>query len=139
MALRAVDFCAASPHKHCAHLMLWGGMMNKLMSAAVLSILVGSLSFSSEALALTASNTPTDDTSVGRHLAETVCSDCHQIGPEAPPSKNPKAPNFVDISKLPDLSIKVFLRSSHPTMPNFILSLEEIDSVTAYIKSLGRK
>lgn len=37
-----------------------------------------------------------------------------------------------------ELAIKVFLRSSHPTMPNIILSPEEIDSVTAYIRSLSR-
>jgi len=35
-----------------------------------------------------------------------------------------------------ELAIKVFLRTSHPTMPNFILSPEEIDSVAAYILSL---
>jgi hypothetical protein len=38
-----------------------------------------------------------------------------------------------------ELAIKVFLRTSHPTMPNFILSPEEIDSVTAYILSLAQK
>jgi mono/diheme cytochrome c family protein len=36
-------------------------------------------------------------------------------------------------------TIKVFLRTSHPTMPNFILSPEEIDSVTAYILSFAQK
>jgi hypothetical protein len=38
-----------------------------------------------------------------------------------------------------ELAIKVFLGSSHPTMPNIILSHEEIHSVTAYILSLARK
>jgi BolA family transcriptional regulator, general stress-responsive regulator len=35
------------------------------------------------------------------------------------------------------LAIKVFLRSPHPSMPNFILSSEEIDSLAAYIHSLS--
>jgi mono/diheme cytochrome c family protein len=81
------------------------------------------------------------DPSLGRHLAETVCSTCHQTraAPSAP-SPNPYAPSFVDISRMPsmsDLAIKVFLRSSHRSMPNIILSSEEIDSITAYIRSLS--
>ncbi len=83
------------------------------------------------------------DTSIGRHLAQTVCSACHQTDASSPtPGPNPNAPSFVDISRMPsmsDLAIKVFLRSSHPTMPNIILSTQEIDSVTAYIRSLSRK
>jgi hypothetical protein len=38
----------------------------------------------------------------------------------SPPGKNPAAPSFVDISRMPsmsELAIKVFLRTSHPTMP----------------------
>jgi mono/diheme cytochrome c family protein len=83
------------------------------------------------------------DSSVGRHLAETTCGACHRIGPAASPqSANPVAPSFVDISRMPstnELAIKVFLRSSHPTMPNIILSPEEIDSVAAYIVGLAGK
>ena len=84
---------------------------------------------------------PSRPTAVGRRLAETVCSACHQIGATVS-SKSPKsgAPSFVD--RMPwtnELSIKVFLRSLHPTMPNIILSPEEINSVAAYIVSLARK
>jgi mono/diheme cytochrome c family protein len=83
------------------------------------------------------------DPSVGRHLAETVCIACHQSSAASPP-QSPKsaAPSLVDISRMPstnELAIKVFLRSSHPTMPNIILSPEEIDSVAAYILSLAKK
>ena len=82
------------------------------------------------------------DPSVGRHLAETTCGACHQI--EADSSQSPKsvAPSFMDISRMPstnELAIKVFLRSSHRAMPNFILSPEEIDSVAAYIVGLAGK
>jgi cytochrome c553 len=80
---------------------------------------------------------------VGRHLAETVCSACHKIEAYSQgPGPNPNAPNFVDISLMPsmsELAIKVFLRSPHPSMPNIILSSEEIDSIAAYIKSLNKK
>ena len=79
----------------------------------------------------------------GRQLAETVCSACHQIDTHSQgPGPNPDAPNFVDISRMPsmnELAIKVFLGFPHPSMPNMILSPEEIDSVTAYIGSLNKK
>jgi mono/diheme cytochrome c family protein len=86
---------------------------------------------------------PSQPTALGRRLAETTCSACHQI--EAAESfQSPKsgAPSFVDISRRPstnELEIKFFLRSLHPTMPNIILTRKEIDSVAAYIVSLARK
>ena len=82
------------------------------------------------------------DPSVGRRLAETTCSACHQIDAASPQSPNSDAPSFAEISRMTsmtELAIKVFLRTSHPTMPNFILSPEEIDSVAAYIVSLAGK
>ena len=83
------------------------------------------------------------DPALGRRLAETVCSACHQIDAASPdPGASSNAPSFVDISRMPstnELAIKVFLRSSHPTMPNIILTPEEIDSVAAYIVGLTQK
>jgi cytochrome c553 len=65
---------------------------------------------------------------VGRHLAETVCSACHQIDAYSQgPGPNPDAPNVVDISQMPsmnELAIKVFLGFPRPS-PNMILSPEE--------------
>jgi mono/diheme cytochrome c family protein len=110
--------------------MLWSRIVSKFTIAIALIVSAGFL-------------TPATDPGVGRHLAETVCSACHQIDAYSQgPGPNRDAPNFVDISRMPsmsELAIKVFLRSPHPTMPNFILSPEEIDSVTAYILSLARK
>jgi hypothetical protein len=37
------------------------------------------------------------------------------------------------------LSIKVFLRSTHPTMPNLILSDPQMDALAAYILDLRGK
>jgi mono/diheme cytochrome c family protein len=108
--------------------------MTKLTIATAL---LGSISL------VTSTSAQSTDLSAGRHLAETVCSACHQIDATSPnPEPISGAPSFVDISRMPsttELAIKVFLRTSHPTMPNFILSPEEIDSVTAYILSLARK
>jgi mono/diheme cytochrome c family protein len=112
----------------------------------ITTALLGSISFlpaTQTAAGTTASSADSADLSAGRHLAETVCSACHQVSATSPtPSPNPAAPSFVDIGRMPsmsELAIKVFLRTSHPTMPNFILTPEEINSVTAYILSLGGK
>jgi len=83
------------------------------------------------------------DPAIGRNLAETSCSACHRIDAASPPKiANLDAPSFLDISRMPsttELAIKVFLRTSHNSMPNFILSPEEIDSVAAYIVGLTKK
>ncbi len=85
----------------------------------------------------------TADPTVGRHLAQTVCADCHQIAPgSAAKTPNTGAPSFVDVAQMPsttELSIKVFLRSSHRAMPNILLTTEEIDSVAAYIVGLRKQ
>jgi mono/diheme cytochrome c family protein len=103
----------------------------------IATALLGSILF------LTSASAQSADPSLGRHLAETVCSACHQIDAAAlNPEPSSGAPSFVDIARMRsanELAIKVFLRTSHPTMPNFILTPEEIDSVTAYILSLARK
>ena len=116
--------------------------MTKPTIATALLGSISFLTFAQMASGMTASSAQTADPSTGRHLAEIVCSACHQISTTSPPGRNPAAPSFVDISRMPstsELAIKVFLRTSHPTMPNFILSPEEINSVTAYILSLARK
>ena len=115
--------------------------MTKITIATALLGTVSFLASAQLASGIEVSGPQSVDPSVGRHLAETVCSTCHQISTTSP-SPNPAAPSFVDISRMPsmsELAIKVFLRTSHPTMPNFILTPEEIDSVTAYILSLARK
>ena len=103
---------------------------------AAITALVGSIAIA------TAAGAQTVDPSIGRRLAETVCSECHQIDAASPPGSNPAAPSFVDISRMTsttELAIKVFLRSSHPHMPDIILSPEEIDSVAAYIIGLAHR
>jgi mono/diheme cytochrome c family protein len=80
---------------------------------------------------------------VGRQLAQRVCSACHQVGPvPTPQPENSNAPSFIDISRMSstnELAIKVFLRTSHPTMPNIMLDQEEADSVAGYIVGLAKQ
>ena len=74
------------------------------------------------------------DPAAGRQLAEASCLSCH--GSAAAPRQ---APAFATIAAMPSTtarSLGVFLRTSHPPMPNFVLSATERDDVIAYILSL---
>jgi hypothetical protein len=51
------------------------------------------------------------------------------------------APDFVDIANgqaVTAMSLAAFLRTPHPSMPNLILSSDEMSDVIAYILSLRR-
>jgi len=83
------------------------------------------------------------DPAAGRRLAASLCVECHRIDEKTPAKDEAsKAPSFVDVARLPsttELAIKVFLRSSHRQMPDFILTPYEIDSLSAYIVGLTPK
>lgn len=109
------------------------------------SAFLSTLAFLSGAMApgLSVAMAQSADSSAGARLAQETCASCHAIGAD-PAAKSPdtKAPPFLAVAKMPsttELSIKVFLRSSHRNMPNFILSSEEIDAIAAYILSLNQK
>jgi hypothetical protein len=88
---------------------------------------------------LFAQNSPGDADS-GRIYAIHWCSECHSIEPAT--AGTGFAPDFTAIAKLPSttaLSLKVFLRSNHDLMPDFILKLTETDDIVAYILSLKRR
>lgn len=77
----------------------------------------------------------------GAKLVKSECAACHAIGEETK-SPEPKAPRFADVAALPsttELSLKVFLRSSHKNMPNIMLEPDEIDAAAAYILDLKKK
>ena len=83
------------------------------------------------------------DPTTGAQIAKAECASCHAVGADAEAkSPDPKAPRFIDVANMPsttELSLKVFLRSSHKNMPNIILAREEIDSLASYILGLGGK
>ena len=77
----------------------------------------------------------------GEKLVKGECAACHAIGEEAK-SPEPKAPRFADVAAMPsttELSLKVFLRSSHKNMPNIMLEPDEIDAAAAYILGLKKR
>jgi cytochrome c len=81
-----------------------------------------------------------DGAAAGHRLAAAWCSECHAIE-AAPTGKATAAPDFADIASRPSttaLSLKVFLRTSHPSMPNIIIAPDQADDLANYILSLKR-
>ena len=81
-----------------------------------------------------------DSTVAGRRLAEAWCTECHSID-ATPTRKVTAAPDFADIANRPSttaLSLRVFLRSNHPSMPNIVIAPDQTDDLVNYILSLKR-
>jgi mono/diheme cytochrome c family protein len=79
------------------------------------------------------------DEAAGRRIAEHVCSKCHEVHSEEAKSPNPRAPNFARLAADPSVtgySLQALLRTPHRTMPEIMLSNEELDDVVAYLLSL---
>lgn len=80
-------------------------------------------------------------TEPGRRLAERWCDECHVPGA---PVKGQAgvAPSFRAVANDPattERSVRVFLRSPHPTMPNVSLTREQIDDLVTYILGLKER
>jgi mono/diheme cytochrome c family protein len=74
----------------------------------------------------------------GRAFAQRICATCHGIVAGAP-SAVAGAPNFYSIAATPGMSplaLRVALETPHHSMPNLMLSADELRDVTAYIMSL---
>jgi mono/diheme cytochrome c family protein len=84
--------------------------------------------------------TAADSVAAGRKLAEAWCRSCHAIDANGARTES-AAPDFVAVANLPsttELSLKVFLQSSHHNMPNLMLAPEQAGDVVNYMLSLKR-
>jgi mono/diheme cytochrome c family protein len=86
---------------------------------------------------------PSGSASDGRHLAEAWCKECHAIEATTAGTTGAAnaAPAFTAIANQPsttELSLKVFLRSSHRSMPNLVIAPDQADDLVNYILSLKR-
>ena len=80
------------------------------------------------------------EVAAGHAFARNACQPCHAVEAE---QRRPRmiviGPAFREIANTSGMTataIRVFLRTSHPKMPNLILTPEETDDVIAYILSL---
>src|SRR5690349_16515612 len=66
----------------------------------------------------------------GHDLAKTLCRDCHRVD-SGDPLLPTGAPAFAGVAALPSttaLSLRVFFKSNHETMPNYQLTPDQIDN-----------
>ncbi len=99
-------------------------------------VILGAMVIASEAAL---AQDPLGNAVQGEDLARAVCVDCHAIDPGFRGTDITGAPSFQDVADMPSatpLSLRVFLRSPHLTMPNFALTDDQIDDLIAYIHSL---
>jgi mono/diheme cytochrome c family protein len=80
------------------------------------------------------------DVQQGRQLALDVCGSCHAVRAGATQSPLATAPSFEEIAHMPGMTeaaVAVWLTAqSHPTMPNLILSPQQVRDLSAYLLSL---
>jgi len=79
------------------------------------------------------------DPQKGFKYAKDVCSPCHAIAAEQPNSPVAEAPRFEDIANTSGMTATALIawfQTSHPTMPNVILTDEQTRDIVQYILSL---
>lgn len=79
------------------------------------------------------------DMRAGLAFARANCAECHAVTDTEDKSPNTGAPTFASVAKTPGMTgraLAVWLQTSHPTMPNFLVTEEDRNNVIAYIMSL---
>jgi cytochrome c len=81
-----------------------------------------------------------DSVSAGHRLAAAWCKDCHAIeaGSAGAPGRAPDFLRIANRASTTELSLKVFFRSNHRSMPNLIIAPGQADDLAHYILSLKR-
>jgi mono/diheme cytochrome c family protein len=77
----------------------------------------------------------------GYAYAAAHCAACHAIRRGEDLSPNPDATPFETIANTPGMTgyaLTVWLNTSHPTMPNFIVEADRIEDVWAYMATLKK-
>jgi mono/diheme cytochrome c family protein len=79
------------------------------------------------------------DASPGETLAHSWCSECHSVARGDLKSPKPGVPSFTAIALQPstsETSLRAFLTTPHPHMPNIKLTATELNEIVVYILSL---
>jgi mono/diheme cytochrome c family protein len=78
------------------------------------------------------------DPAAGASLAREVCAKCHVVAEDQmiDPAVGPSLLEVAEDPATTELSLRAFLQTPHPTMPNLMLTPEETDDIVAYLLSL---
>jgi mono/diheme cytochrome c family protein len=77
----------------------------------------------------------------GEALALEICSDCHVVSDRQVRVETVSLPSFRAVVNYPEYTeiwFRTFMRTTHPTMPNFILTDQQLDDLTAYNNALKK-
>ena len=98
-------------------------------------LVAGLLAASSPAYAQTSYGDPT----AGMTLALHSCAQCHIVAGRQAGPVPVGVPTFADIARMPSttvLSLRAYLQTPHPPMPDLALTRREMEDVIAYILTL---
>ena len=75
------------------------------------------------------------DPAAGADLARGVCAQCHLVSEDqmVDPGIGPSLLEVAEHPATTELSLRAFLQTPHPTMPNLRLTLDETDDIIAYL------
>jgi mono/diheme cytochrome c family protein len=104
---------------------------------------IGLIAFTLSAAATAAHAQEAGNAGEGLAYARAHCAECHGVETARDDfSPNADAPDFSVVANTPGMTgraLVVWLQTSHPTMPNFIIPPEARDNLVAYIMSLKTK
>jgi len=101
--------------------------------------LVSSIAVVALLIAVRAGQAQQIDPKQGLIVAKQICAQCHVVESEQPSIPAAGAPRFKDIANTPGMTetaFKAFFQTSHHTMPNVILTGDQMNEIIAYIMSL---
>lgn len=82
------------------------------------------------------------DPAGGQAIATRDCAGCHLVTDRQPGPATDGVPSFTAIARMPsttELSLRAFLRTPHPPMPDLALTRRQIDDVVSYILDLRNR
>ena len=107
-----------------------------------MKVLLSALFFGSVALAGTAAAQDSGSPRDGFAVANQICSECHAVKSGEAVSPHLRAPTFQKVANAPGMNamtLRVWFQTSHPSMPNLMLSEKDGDDLIAYILSLKKR
>ncbi|MBL6751733.1 MAG: c-type cytochrome [Nevskia sp.] len=103
------------------------------MQAAILAVV--------PQLALAGNEQAQGHAAAGHAVARTWCTGCHVVDAGQKVASAAGAPSFAAIAAMPSSTpqaLHAFLAAPHPPMPDFQVSRQQVDDITAYILSLKK-
>ena len=85
--------------------------------------------------------TTSGDPEAGLKLALQNCAQCHVVAGRQAGPVPVGVPTFADVARMPSttaLSLRAFLQTPHPPMPDLALTRRQLEDVVTYILTLRR-